>query len=570
MGSGADGCIEMGALSVRVPRRAGRAVRQPLRPESAIPLVLLVAFVTIGAIRQSGGTLTVVNLIPASLSHDSAANHEPYLAVNPTSPNIMVATVHNLGRGFCKSTSHAPLLVSIDGGSNWRVVCALTTADAQNVQDGTVQFSPDGNALFAGTLRWRAALAEDQPSTGNVVDAYIQGIRKSDLPEGEWASMVNELASWPDAGDDTPMTILLKRKHTDQPILATAATGGNQVVAVGANDFHMWSDNPSSICRTGSVYLSTAPFDKDGFTSHCVARRLIANTMPRTPAVRTAVHRDGTVYALFYRPVLTGDRVDVVVVRADGDQLQSADPFTALKDLPDGDTDESAAGTESADCDRHDGKPGIRVATCVPNPFKVASNDFGQERRVQSQLSVVVHPTNSSTVYIAWASSVRGADAPRLHLHVQVSTDRGETWSDRNGVIVANAINPSLAIAADGTVGLLYQRLTDGTCPVNPVRWETRIDLFDANLTSPVSTQLASVKACAPARVGVPYIGDYLRLQAVGNDFYGVFSASNDLATGTFPATLKFPRRHSGTTLTDKDGNVVPVSIDPFFFKLTR
>jgi hypothetical protein len=527
-----------------------------------------VAFAVIGAIRQGGsGTLTVVNLIPEGLSAEHGANHEPFLAVNPRWPNIMVATVHNVGRGFCKSTSHAPLLLSINGGTGWRVVCALTAAKGQNVQDGSVQFSADGSALFAGTLQSRDALEEDDPVTGPVYDAYIQGIRISDLPNEAWESMSKALSSWPDPADDTPMPILLKSKHTDQPIVATAAFGGD-LVAVGANDFHMWSDNPASICRTGSVYLSKAPFDPSGFTKHCVATRVSAGP---TPAVRTAVHQDGTVYAVFYRPVRLGHHVDVVVVRANGDQLDSTNPFDGLKDLPDNDADDSAAGTESADCTRRDGKPGIRVVTCLRNPFEPASsNDFGQERRVQSQLSIAVNPANSDIVYLAWASSVIGATPPRLQLHVQVSTDRGETWSDAAGRILTNATNPALAVAVDGAVGLLYQRLVGATCPGSSVRWETRLDLFDKYLAPMRSVELASAAACAPSASGVPYIGDYVRLQAVGNAFFGVFSASNDLATASFPLSLVFRRRHSGTVLTDGSGNPVPVSIDPYFFRLIR
>jgi hypothetical protein len=77
-----------------------------------------------------------------------------------------------------------------------------------------------------------------------------------------------------------------------------------------------------------------------------------------------------------------------------------------------------------------------------------------------------------------------------------------------------------------------------------------------------------------PGIVFNPYIGDYQDLQAVGNTFFGVFSASN-AANGTlafFPEGVAFPRSFIGNPnqasfqLQDLVGGTVSFSIDPFFF----
>ena len=546
---------------VRVFHWIRTASRTAPRTESVL-LILIVTFLAAGATTQSGLDV-VVNMIPRSLSFEQKANHEPFLAVHPTTPNVLVATAHNVARGFCKAETHAPLLFSVNGGTKWWVICAVTAREGNNVLDGSVQFSAAGDALFAGTLQWRAAEPGDE-TLDDVVDTYIMGLRQTDLPSDNWTSILDYLGSWPEPDDPSPMNILHHSKHTDQPILATAPGGEWEVVAAGANDFHQWSFTDAS-CRSGTVILSTSPFTKDSFKEHCIAQR---ESIGRTPAVRAAVHPDGTVYAVFYRPVVDGNKVDVVVVRAERDALSSAAPFDVLLDRPDTDTDATAAGTSAADCSRRDGKTGIRVARCVENPIAPASDNFGQERRMQSQLSIAVHPTDPQRVYIAWADLIPGSSPPRLQLHVQFSTNSGDTWSDPNRAVVPNATNPSLAVAENGSVGLLYQRLRGGSCPGTSGRWATMLDLFDDHLNPLTTRTIASTLACKPEGVGAPYVGDYLKLHAVHNSFFGVFSASNDLATSQFPLGKTFQRMHAGTQLKNGLGGNVEVSIDPYFFRI--
>ena len=77
----------------------------------------------------------------------------------------------------------------------------------------------------------------------------------------------------------------------------------------------------------------------------------------------------------------------------------------------------------------------------------------------------------------------------------------------------------------------------------------------------------------APARVFFPYLGDYIRLVAIGDDFYGVFSGNNTPDMTNFPNGVTYQRRADWTTqtllATDGATPVAP-SIDPFFFHWTE
>jgi hypothetical protein len=100
-------------------------------------------------------------------------------------------------------------------------------------------------------------------------------------------------------------------------------------------------------------------------------------------------------------------------------------------------------------------------------------------------------------------------------------------------------------------------------------RWVTQLELSDdAWGTAPTAMVLNTALASDPPRTGLPYLGDYLRLLAVGRDFYGVFSGSNRPAPANFPFGVTYQRNANWTsqTLLNTD-NASPgrTSIDPFF-----
>src|SRR5215211_4433159 len=114
------------------------------------------------------------------------------------------------------------------------------------------------------------------------------------------------------------------------------------------------------------------------------------------PQIRPVVHRDGTVYAVFYgwRSVDITNRVtaDVVVVR-DDNRKAGAYPYTDL-------------------VDNSDGIAGVRVIQGIT--FTIFS-ELGQQRLIGNP-SIAVDPRNSSTVYLAWADEQTSVSTLQLYL----------------------------------------------------------------------------------------------------------------------------------------------------------
>jgi len=175
-----------------------------------------------------------------------------------------------------------------------------------------------------------------------------------------------------------------------------------------------------------------------------------------------------------------------------------------------------------------------------------------------------VDALHSDTVYIAWADRVGSGDIQTVH--VRRSIDRGVTWTNDLRTL-PNTTNPSLAIAEDGTVGLLYQQLT-GTGSAS--RWVNRFEQSRDGFATHKDLVLATVPASTPASQFLPYLGDYNMLLTRGTEFLGIFSANNTPDPANFPSGVVFQRRVNQAThqLLDASGSPVAVSIDPFFFSV--
>ena len=209
------------------------------------------------------------------------------------------------------------------------------------------------------------------------------------------------------------------------------------------------------------------------------------------------------------------------------------------------------------------------VAGNIRVPFENFShNDFGQERLVSSNVSITVDPTNSSRVYVAWADYPNGN--PPYTLHVRRSTNRGASWSG-DLLTITNATNPALAVNTDGKVAFLYQRNVPIGAALANQRWQTHVRLSENQGATWEDILLADTPANTPVVTFIPYIGDYVHIEAIGRDFYGVFSASNVPDMANFPQGVTYQRSANFNTnqLFQMNGTTpVAVSIDPFFFHL--
>lgn len=331
------------------------------------------------------------------------------------------------------------------------------------------------------------------------------------------------------------MTLQASRADIDQPFVRTTAAANADRVYIGLNDF----DAPGG--RTATVDVSL-----DGGATYASRRiETRATAGQNGPSIRPAVAQDHTVYVAFFgwRSNAGSDVTsDVVVVRDD----HGATGTTPFRDL----------------VDPSDHLPGRLVASHVTIPWSNAPT-LGQER-IGSTLSIAVNPLHSDTVYLAWADRVGNGDIYTVHL--RRSGDRGATWTGDLRT-VTNATNASVAVAAGGTVGFLYQQVIGSG---DASRWLTQLEQSRDGFATHRDIALATVPAATPAFQFLPYLGDYEGLLARGNAFLGIFSANNTPDSTNFPQGVVYQRRVDFPThrLLDGSGAAVAVSIDPFFFSV--
>src|SRR5437762_1118258 len=221
----------------------------------------------------------------------------------------------------------------------------------------------------------------------------------------------------------TTMTQDATRPNVDQPFVRAIRAASTDRLYVGINDF----DAPNGRTATVDVSLNGGAT----FTSRRIEPR---NTLGQNgPSIRPAVAQNNTVYVAYFgwRSNAGNTITSDIVVARDDNGATGTTPFRDLRDPS-------------------DNQPGRLVATSRTIVFSNEAT-LGQER-IGSTLSLAVDAAHSDTVYIAWADRAGSGDIQTVH--VRRSTDRGATWSNDVRTL-PNTTNPSLAVAEDGTVGLL-------------------------------------------------------------------------------------------------------------------
>ncbi len=330
--------------------------------------------------------VTLVNMIPATLSGETNQDSEPFLAVSRTNPDRMAASAFT-PNPFGTVSGLAPIYVSQDGGRSWTLNNIVRSAGSLGTSDITIATRGDRH-LYAGILRVPGSL------------------------------LLNTLESM-DFTAPTPMDVLENRTRVDQPFVQAMTVTGQNRVYVGNNDFM------ANGGRTASVDLSL-----DGGATFQTARIETRNTSGQDgPSIRPAIANDGTVYAAFFRWKSFNGSIavaDVTIVRDDDGGVGG----NAFGDL----TDPS------------DNRSGRIIAQDVQIPWSNAPT-LGQER-IGSTLSVGVHPTDSDIVYVAWADRV-GNDIYTVHLRRSVDrgvTWSGDLRTISNATCISVAVAESGAV----------------------------------------------------------------------------------------------------------------------------
>ena len=326
-------------------------------------------------------------------------------------------------------------------------------------------------------------------------------------------------------------------KGVDQPYVAATTINRKDRVFIGDNDWNGPSERTATIDRSldGS---GSSP----GFTPIPIEFK---NAARDSSEIRPAISGDGKkVYAVFNRVIndYACIRVaDVILVRDDNGGDSGAASFTALRD--------------------QNNVPGLPV---------VKRRTFGWDMllggdRLGGDLAIAVDPGKAGRVYLAWGELIEGKPT----LHVIRSNDGGATWSDVLRT-VTNVKNPGLAMNANGTLAFLYQQVF--TSENGEETWRTNLERTQDDFKH-VDTKTLSRFPVSEVKTnnGQPQLGDYLHLMSVGNDFYGIFPASNVPDDSRFDCGVTFQRRvdRKAGKLLGVDGQEVDPSIDPFFFKAT-
>src|SRR6266700_3443986 len=93
--------------------------------------------------------ITVVNIIPQSLSGETNQDSEPNLAVNLANPRQIVASAFTPDP---MGGPNAPIYLSTDGGTTWSLNNIVPSAGSIGTGDITLRFANTSNRLFSAIL----------------------------------------------------------------------------------------------------------------------------------------------------------------------------------------------------------------------------------------------------------------------------------------------------------------------------------------------------------------------------------------------------------------------------------
>jgi hypothetical protein len=476
-------------------------------------LLIVLAGLAISSLAQN----RLVNMVPNSRSGETVQDAEPTITVDPHNSQHMAGSAFTWDNltGGPMVTATAPIYVTSDGGNTWTMALIVPSQIGSGFPTGdiTLSFSSTPSGAMAHSTSW-----------------LYGGILRSTASGRPMTALRAQ-----DPFSATLMTVLDTRTgNVDQPHTTTHTSGAQDKLYIGFNNGYG--------CVAPGGRSSTLDVSQDAtagsptMTLDVIDARNTAcqDGFAQVPAA----HQDGTVYAAFLHDWNGTPRL--VVVRDDNWGI-GASPFTALKDPSD-----NVAGR------------------FVTNGLTLASGTMGQNRLGASNVSIAVDPNNSDRVYVAWGDS-NGANSETIH--VRRSINRGKDWS-ADLFTVTSAMNPEVAINDMGIVGVLYQQVDSG-------RWKTFLSLsndLDATTFDTPGKLLANQDASTPTATYFPYIGDYASLVSAGNNFVGMFSASNYPDKANFMTGVKYQREVDWTThkLYADAAHTVQVapSIDPFFFEI--
>ncbi|MFN8557675.1 MAG: sialidase family protein [Dehalococcoidia bacterium] len=439
---------------------------------------------------------------------DDRGDGEPSIAVNPANPNEIVITAFS---GNWAGGANAPFWHSLDGGNTW------TKRFNFPIPPGQLQTCPcDQTIDFGRGGRMSATFLAVSPPAGppNLLNVISGTTSNPANPAGFQYFLV---------GGNAQFTNQAVVNNVDQPWLLV---NRDNAVAAQDNVYVAYDDFTGGPDMRVAVAKGTNP------PNFVVDAKSGVSTGFVNPGHRLAADpRNGTMYSLFQRRIAAGasgsQNIDFMLNRS---------------------TDGGVTWTLNGN----------------PNGIAVANADSTQPTTkfgtVNALLGGVLHaavdPNNGDVYYIHGSrDAVTGANRLRV---VRLVTDGGGTMTVASASFLTGQVQaalPSIAVAANGVIGVLYDTF-DG---LSPLEGWPRFSIHFAQSADQGLTWSDGVlySFLSPAKDnGDPrqrVLGDYQQVKAVGNTFFGTFTG-NGFAFGrsisnpdpiffNLPATGSVPRR---------------------------
>lgn len=413
---------------------------------------------------------------------------EPYLAVNPTDPDNMIAAWHQ-DRWSTGAAQGVGAAYTFDGGISWTFVnipftrCSGGTprsaGDFERASDPWISFGPDG------TAHYMALVADDSVNENGMATAHSS-----------------------DGGRTWTDPVIIKASPAQDPVFASLFHDKNSITA---DPF-----DPDLVYATWTLF-------RQGVTALLVSR---STNGGRTWGPARPV---GTFEPLQPSQVAFFRQGAQIVVLPDGTLVNAF--FRILFDQKNVAVDFEQALFRSFDQGRHWERMDSVVSEFAP--ASAVDPALGIPVRDAGELPDVAVNRTTGELYMTWQDRT---DQGLVGVVVARSGDGGSTWSQPVAVSTdpqVQAFLPAVSVKNDGTVGVLFYDFRNDAPNDAPLSTDVHLALFDSELNFQKEQRLTPTSFDMRQMVltgGRGYFpGDYVGLDSAGDDFVAAVTVSNDL-----------------------------------------